>query len=255
MGYSRAPPWPLLSIVSLSFIPNILWVLTSGCITVYYIFDAQLFLRSQRVTQGNWGVSQWLPSKVNKNKAIILVYCEIVSEQASQLNQRRDSPETGKENMQVCPAMTHSRLNTRSPWIQDSESSALLSQIFRRLVHAEKQSTALTASAETRHNSVTSEALECGGAVWNVICVLKSHVWRSWTVLMRLQPVRVQQSSTICSAEEDGHWAVGTEHTRYLFLEFISTVSLLPSHVTATAYSWLLNFGGGGVLCNVPVES
>ena len=96
-----------------------------------------------------------------------------MSEQASQLNQRRDSPETGKENMQVCPAMTHRRLKTRSPWIQDSESSVPVSQIFRRLVHAEKQSTTLNASAATRHNSVTSEALECGGAVWNVICVSK----------------------------------------------------------------------------------
>ena len=57
------------------------------------------------------------------------------------------------------------------------------------------------------HNTVTSEALECGGAVCNVICVLTSHVWRSWSALMRLQPVRVQQSNTICSAGEDGHWA------------------------------------------------
>jgi hypothetical protein len=53
MGYSRATPWPLLSSVSLSFIPNIVLVLTSGCTTLYYILDAQLFRRSQRVTQGN----------------------------------------------------------------------------------------------------------------------------------------------------------------------------------------------------------
>ena len=103
-----------------------------------------------------------------------LVYSEIMSEQA--LNQRPNSPETGKENMQVCPAMTQSRLNTRSPWIQDSVSFVLVSQIFRRLVHAEKQSTICTASAATRHNTVTSEALEYGDLVCNVICVPKSHV-------------------------------------------------------------------------------
>ena len=98
-----------------------------------------------------------------------------MSEQAPKLNHRRNSPETGKENMQVCPAMTHSRLKTRSPWIQDSESSVLVLQIFRRLVHAEKHSTACTASAATRQSNITSEALGFEGAVCNVICVLKSH--------------------------------------------------------------------------------
>ena len=116
------------------------------------------------------------PSESQSKQGYILICSEIMSEEASQLKRRRNSPETGKENMQVCPAMTHSRLKTRSPWIQDSEFSVLMSQIFRKLVHTEKQSTACTASAAKRHNSVTSEALECGGALCNVICVLKSHV-------------------------------------------------------------------------------
>ena len=106
----------------------------------------------------------WVPeaSMLTTRPPKPLVYGEIISKQASQLNERRNSPETGKENMQVCPAMTHSRLKTRSPWIQDSESSVLVSHIFRRLANAEKQSTACTASAATRHNSVTTGAAQFG---------------------------------------------------------------------------------------------
>jgi hypothetical protein len=70
-----------------------------------------------------------------------------------QLMQRRNSPETGKENMQVCPAITHSRLNTLRPWMQESESSVRVSQIFFRLVHAEKQISACTPRPATRQHA------------------------------------------------------------------------------------------------------
>ena len=53
--------------------------------------------------------------------------------------------------------------------MQDSESSVVVSHIFCRLVQAEKQSNACTASAATRHNSVTSEASEYERAVCNMI--------------------------------------------------------------------------------------
>jgi hypothetical protein len=69
-----------------------------------------------------------------------------------QLMKRRNSPETGKENMQVCPAMTHSRLKTRSPWMQVSESSFWVSQIFCRFVHAEKQRSACNPRPATRQH-------------------------------------------------------------------------------------------------------
>lgn len=156
----------------------------------------------------------------------------------SQLKQRRNSPETGKENMQVCPAITHSRLNTLRPWMQESESSVRVPQIFCRLVHAEKQIKVCIPRPATWHSSMTLlNHCKPTAEPWRL---QQPHHWTIEPTTKLLLNLRVYNKVTaeLLNLQQSHHWTI--ESTKLLLNHLVYKKDTTQPSILQQTHHWTI---------------